>query len=109
MRVALYVFLLLSGVFVASAFAQEGIPPDWESLGVNTGIIAGIITITQIVKQFFPDNLKKYIVIVPIVLSAGVFFVAGGNQPAENVLFWAAAAAYLFKVGQQAGKVLKGT
>jgi len=38
------------------------------------------------------------VVFVPIVLSTAAFFLMGGDQPTENVLYWAAAAGYLWKI-----------
>lgn len=104
-RVFLFMFAFVAVIFVFTAilFAQEGVPEDfdWTAFGVNTGVIAGIITITQILKSYIPDSIKKFTILFPIVLSVGAFFIVGGSQPAENVLYWAGAAAYLFKIANK--------
>jgi len=95
-RNVLFVFLLFF-IFVCGSllFAQDSGGFDWGNLGVNLGIIGAIIAIVQMFKQYIPDKL---VVFVPIVLSAAAFFLMGGDQPAENVLYWAAAAGYLWKI-----------
>jgi len=96
-RFKLMFFILFA--FTAVLLAQDTTPFDWTSLGVNVGIIAAIIAIVQMVKQYLPE---KVVVFVPIVLSAIAFFLIGqGDQPAENVLYWAAAAGYLWKIANQ--------
>ena len=84
-------FLLMA----TAAFAQESGGFDWGGLGVNLGIVGAIIAIVQMFKQYIPD---KFVVFAPILLSVAAFFLVGGNQPAENVIYWAAAAGYLWKI-----------
>ena len=81
--------------FASILFAQDSGSFDWGNLGVNLGIIGAIIAIVQMFKQYIPDKL---VVFVPIVLSTAAFFLMGGDQPTENVLYWAAAAGYLWKI-----------
>jgi len=85
-------FLLL---MVTALFAQESGGFDWGNIGVNLGIVGAIIAIVQMFKSFIPEKL---VVFVPIVLSAAAFFLMGGDQPTENVFYWAAAAGYLWKI-----------
>ena len=82
-------------LMVTALFAQDSGSFDWGNLGVNLGIIGAIIAIVQMFKQYIPDKL---VVFVPIVLSTAAFFLMGGDQPTENVLYWAAAAGYLWKI-----------
>lgn len=90
--------LLIIALFFLMAtalFAQDSGGFDWGNLGVNLGIIGAIIAIVQMFKQYIPDKL---VVFVPIVLSSVAFFLVGGDQPAENVIYWAAASGYLWKI-----------
>jgi len=91
------VLLIIALLFlmVTAVFAQDSGTFDWGNLGVNLGIIGAIIAIVQMFKQYIPDKL---VVFVPIVLSTAAFFLMGGDQPTENVLYWAAAAGYLWKI-----------
>ena len=76
-------------------FKTNYVVNDWINLGVNVGIIGSIIAIVQLFKQYIPEKL---VVFAPILLSVVAFFVVGGDQPKENVLYWAAAAGYLWKL-----------
>jgi len=91
-------FIFTVGILFAQEFPAEDF--DWESLGVNIGIIGAIIALVQIFKKWIPAG---FVIFAPIVLSIAAFFVVGGEQPTENVLYWAAAAGYLWKI---ANKVL---
>ncbi len=98
-RTFLIFFAVLLLFFMVSAvFAQDSEPFDWANLGVNIGIIGAIIAIVQIFKKYIPVN---FVVFAPVVLSIAAFFVMGGDQPTENVLYWAAAAGYLWKVANK--------
>jgi hypothetical protein len=93
-----FVFILIA--FVGLAIAQETgtLPPDfdWSQFGVSTGVIVAIITVVQFIKQWLPEKL---VVFAPIILASIAFFVVGGgDQPIEHVFYWAAAAAYLWKM-----------
>ena len=90
--------LFITALFFLMAtalFAQDSGSFDWGSLGVNLGIVGAIIAIVQMFKTYIPDKL---VVFVPIVLSSVAFFLVGGDQPAENVIYWAAASGYLWKI-----------
>jgi len=89
-------FIFAVGILFAQEFPEEGF--NWASLGVNVGIIGAIIAIVQIFKKYIP---VKFVVFAPIVLSVAAFFVMGGDQPTENVLYWAAAAGYLWKIANK--------
>ena len=99
-RTFLIFFAALLLVFMVTvALAQESGDFDWGSLGVNVGIIGAIIVLVQIFKKYIPE---KFVVFAPIVLSVAAFFVVGGGeQPSENVLYWAAAAGYLWKIANK--------
>lgn len=100
--------ILVTATFV---FAQGVDPVDWGSLGVNVGVIGAIIMITQIIKPLFGETLKKFLVLVPIVFAVGASFILGGAEAFEdkivNAFYWAAAAGYLFKIGQAGLKTFK--
>jgi hypothetical protein len=61
-------------------------------------VIAAIIAIVQMIKQWIPEKL---VVWVPIVLSAAAKFIVAPEQPVEFVFYWAAASAYLWKIANQ--------
>ncbi len=88
--------IFFAGVLIAQETGGElPIGIDWTKFGVSTGVIAVIITIVQFTKQWIP---AKVVVFVPMVLAAIAFFIVGGDQPKENVFYWAAAAGYLWKM-----------
>ncbi len=98
-KILLLVLVLMTFLSFGMAVAQESgeLPPeiDWASFGVQTGVIAGIITVVQFAKQWIPKNL---VVFAPILLAVIAFFVIGGDQPKENVFYWAASAGYMWKM-----------
>ena len=95
-RTFLIAFAALLLLFMVSvALAQDSGEFDWSEVGVNVGVIGAIIALVQIFKKYIPG---KFIVFVPVVLSVAAFFVVGGEQPIINVLYWAAAAGYLWKI-----------
>ncbi len=98
-RTFLMFFMVLVLFFMVSvALAQDSGEFNWTNLGVNVGIIGAIIAIVQIFKKYIPVN---FVVFAPVVLSIAAFFVMGGDQPTENVLYWAAAAGYLWKIANK--------
>jgi len=91
----LFIFLILLPLAVYAQVNLED-PMDWGALGVNVGIIGAIIALTQIVKGFIP---AKFVVWVPIVLAVAAYFATGAVEGhPEYALYWAAAAAYMWKV-----------
>jgi hypothetical protein len=91
------IFIIFILGFFTLLFAQEpGFP--WEDLGVSTGVIVAIITVVQLLKQYIP---AKFVVFVPIILSAGAKFIVAPNQPLHYIFYWAAAAAYLWSMGNE--------
>jgi hypothetical protein len=43
---------------------------DFAKLGVNLGIVAGIIGITEVVKLVLPPALVKFVILIPAILGA---------------------------------------
>ena len=96
-----FLFIVIAFImvmFVGVAMAQDSGPFDWAGLGVNLGVIGSIIAIVQLFKKYIPE---KFVVFAPIALSIIAFFVVGGDQPNENVLYWAAASGYLWKIANK--------
>jgi len=94
----LYFIFFIAFLFIPILlFAQDqGFP--WESLGVSTGVIVAIITVVQLVKQYIP---AKLVVFIPILLAAGAKFIVAPAQPLHYIFYWAAAAAYLWSMGNE--------
>lgn len=97
-KIFIFVVAIVCVLFIGTALAQDSGPFDWTELGVNVGVIGSIIAVVQLLKRFIPD---KFVVFAPMVLSAAAFFIMGGDQPTENVLYWAAAAGYLWKIANK--------
>lgn len=95
----LILFTALILLFMVSvALAQESGEFDWGSLGVDVGIIVAIVAIVQLGKKFIPEKL---VVFAPMVLAIAAFFAIGGDQPTGNVVYWAAAAGYFWKIANK--------
>lgn len=85
-------------LFTSIVFAQESGEFDWGSLGVDTGIVVGIIAVVQLLKKYIPEKL---VVFAPIILAVIAFFAVRQDQPIVHVVYWAAAAGYFWKIANQ--------
>jgi hypothetical protein len=97
-RIAFLFIIVLLFFTVSIAVAQDSGEFDWSNLGVDVGIIAGIVAAVQLLKKFIPEKL---VVFAPMVLAIIVFFVMRGEQPMGNVVYWAAAAGYFWKIANK--------
>jgi hypothetical protein len=77
---------------------------DFAKLGVNLGIVAGIIGITEVIKFILPVTLTKFVIIIPAILGA-VAAVAlewgeGWTTIVKNCIIYVGAATYIWKFGK---------
>jgi hypothetical protein len=77
---------------------------DIMAIGLNLGVIAGIIGLTEVVKRVVPVKLEGWVIVVPLVL--GILAAMGLTQPLEwqgvvvNAIIYAGASTYAWKLGK---------
>ncbi len=77
---------------------------DILTIGLNAGIIAGIIGLTEVIKKIIPVKLEGWVIIVPLLL--GVAAAVGLTKPLEwqgvvvNAIIYAGASTYAWKLGK---------
>lgn len=105
------VIMLLLGIvlFPMFAFGQNPVPFPWEDLGVNMTIIGVIVGFVQVLKMTVLKNLPgiAYIGVTVVISAVAAFFTTtAGSDPIvylQNVLSWAAAAAFTFDLAARSG------
>jgi len=78
---------------------------DFLNLGADLGIVGGIITITELIKQFDQDKkFKKYYVLIPAILSIPAAFIVSKtfdwHEIAKNFLLYLGVSTYIYKAGK---------
>ena len=77
---------------------------DFAMLGINLAIVGGIIGITEVVKTFIPDVLKRYVILVPTILgvvAAVVLGLSGGwKEVVKDAIIYVGAATYIWRFGK---------
>jgi hypothetical protein len=77
---------------------------DFARLGVNLGIVAGIIGITEVVKLILPPSLVKFVILIPTILGAVAALALGWGEGwttiVKNCIIYVGAATYIWKFGK---------
>jgi uncharacterized membrane protein HdeD (DUF308 family) len=78
---------------------------DFANLGLNLGVVAGIIGITRVVTTFDKDSkLARWYPLIPAVLSiaAAAFLTSpwAWGEYGKNVIIYVGSATYLYKFGK---------
>jgi hypothetical protein len=77
---------------------------DFAKLGVNLGIVAGIIGITEVVKLVLPPALVKFVILIPAILGAVAAVALGWGDGwttiLKNCIIYVGAATYIYKFGK---------
>lgn len=82
---------------------------DWSQLGVNVGVVTGIIAVVQFLKSTFLKDLPGWAyIVISMVFSAisGYLFTESGQVPEvyiRAVFSYATAAAWLYAVASSVG------
>lgn len=77
---------------------------DLLTLGIDAAVVAGIIGLTEVVKSFIPERIKKYVILVPTLLGAVAGVALGWGLPwgqvVTKVIIYVGAATYIFRFGK---------
>jgi len=78
---------------------------DILGLGANTGIIIGIIAITELIKQFdVKKKFSKYYVLIPAILSILAAFIttstSNWKEFIQNIFLYVGVSTYIYKSGK---------
>ena len=76
---------------------------DIAFIGINLGIVAGIVGLTEVIKVIIPDNFKRFILLVPTVLGLAAALIMGWGDWKEvlkDCIIYVGAATYVFKFGK---------
>ena len=77
---------------------------DFAMVGINLAIVAGIIGITEVVKTFLPEKLKRFTILVPTILgvvAAVVLGLSGGwKEVLKDCIIYVGSATYVWKFGK---------
>ena len=82
---------------------------DFGSLGINTGLVAGIVAITQLLKKLDKESkFKKYYILIPLIFGIGASFLITTPLAAKdvivNAIIYAGVSGYIYKSGKLALK-----
>jgi Ca2+/Na+ antiporter len=80
---------------------------DFGSLGVNTGLVAGIVAVTQLLKKLDKESkFKKYYILIPLILGIGASFLITDPLTIKDVIInsiiYAGVSGYFYKSGKLA-------
>ncbi len=111
-KVAFAALLIFFPVFLFAQGAVDAGNIDWTQLGVDLGIVGGIITVVQFLKNSFLKEFPPITYLVAAMVLSGIagFMVAPAGAPVDaiikQVFSYMTATAWLYAVGKNA---LKGS
>ena len=82
---------------------------DLGSLGINSTLVIGIVSITEVIKKFDKNNkLKNFYVIIPFLFGIGASFLMTKPYTATdlitNAIIYAGVSSYMYTSGKLALK-----